>query len=193
MRKLLRHARRGVLTATAAVGAITVSFALALPATAQITKTPGNSIIVGSGSNTTYFMMEQMDVLFNEALGCLRRRRPAMDISLVTENPVLNAQIISFPHANPELDPETAMAQREIRSLLERAIDKLPEPFRGVLVARLIEGMSVDETAELFGILPQTVKTRLHRARALLKREMENHIGPVSAAVKTRVFLARAA
>jgi len=59
-----------VLTATAAVGAITVSFALALPATAQITKTPGNSIIVGSGSNTTYFMMEQMDVLFNEALGC---------------------------------------------------------------------------------------------------------------------------
>jgi RNA polymerase sigma-70 factor (ECF subfamily) len=43
----------------------------------------------------------------------------------------------------------------------------------------LIEGMSVEETAELFGILPQTVKTRLHRARALLKREMEKHIGPI--------------
>jgi RNA polymerase sigma-70 factor (ECF subfamily) len=71
------------------------------------------------------------------------------------------------------------MAQREIRALLERAIDKLPEAFRGVLVARLIEGMSVEETSELFGILPQTVKTRLHRARALLKREMEKHIGPV--------------
>jgi hypothetical protein len=39
--------------------------------------------------------------------------------------------------------------------------------------------MSVEETAELFGILPQTVKTRLHRGRALLKREMEKHIGPV--------------
>ena len=40
------------------------------------------------------------------------------------------------------------MAQREIRALLERAIDELPEAFRGVVVARLVEGMSVEETAE---------------------------------------------
>ena len=40
------------------------------------------------------------------------------------------------------------MAQREIRVLLERAIDALPEAFRTVLVARLIEGMSIEETAE---------------------------------------------
>jgi RNA polymerase sigma-70 factor (ECF subfamily) len=118
-------------------------------------------------------------IVINEALACLRRRRPAMDINLIAESPALNAQIIPFPYANAELDPETTMAQREIRALLERAIDKLPEAFRGVLVARLVEGMSVEETAELFGILPQTVKTRLHRARALLKREMEKHIGPV--------------
>ena len=71
------------------------------------------------------------------------------------------------------------MAQREIRTLLERAIDELPEAFREVLVARLVEGLSVEETADLFGILPQTVKTRLHRARGLLKREMEKHVGPV--------------
>ena len=71
------------------------------------------------------------------------------------------------------------MAQREVRALLERAIDDLPESFRTVLVARLIEGMSIEETAELFGILPETVKTRLHRARRLLKDAMEKHIGPV--------------
>jgi len=118
-------------------------------------------------------------IVINEALACLRRRRSAMDIDLLAESPALNAQIIPFPYANAELDPETTMAQREIRALLERAIDKLPDAFRGVVVARLVEGMSVEETAELFGILPQTVKTRLHRARALLKREMEKHIGPV--------------
>jgi RNA polymerase sigma-70 factor (ECF subfamily) len=39
--------------------------------------------------------------------------------------------------------------------------------------------MSVEETADLFGILPQAVKTRVHCARALLKREMEKHIGPI--------------
>jgi hypothetical protein len=70
------------------------------------------------------------------------------------------------------------MAQDQIRALLERAIDKLPEEFREILVARLIEEMSVEETSELFGVLPQTVKTRLFRARALLKAEMEKHIGP---------------
>jgi RNA polymerase sigma-70 factor, ECF subfamily len=118
-------------------------------------------------------------IVVNEALGCVRRRRPTVDISLLAENPAVNAQIISFPYANPELDPEATMAQREIRTLLERAIDELPEAFRGVLVARLIEGMSVEETADLLGVLPQTVKTRLHRARELLKRAMEMHIGPV--------------
>jgi RNA polymerase sigma-70 factor (ECF subfamily) len=65
------------------------------------------------------------------------------------------------------------------RLATERAIDKLPEAFRGVVVARLVEGMSVEETTELFGILPQTVKTCLHHARARLKREMEKQIGPV--------------
>jgi RNA polymerase sigma-70 factor (ECF subfamily) len=62
-------------------------------------------------------------IVINEALACLRRRRPSMD----TGSPALNAQIIPFPCANPEPDPETTMAQREIRALLERAIDELPE------------------------------------------------------------------
>lgn len=118
-------------------------------------------------------------IVINEALTCLRRRRSAVDIDLLPGRPARSAQIISFPYANRELDPETTMAQREIRALLEHAIDALPIAFRGVVVARLVEGMSVEETAELFDILPQTVKTRLHRGRALLKREMEKHINPV--------------
>jgi RNA polymerase sigma-70 factor (ECF subfamily) len=71
------------------------------------------------------------------------------------------------------------MAQNQIRELLERAIDKLPDGFREILIARLVEEMSVEETAHVFGILPQTVKTRLFRARALLRAEMEKHVGPV--------------
>jgi RNA polymerase sigma-70 factor (ECF subfamily) len=96
----------------------------------------------------------------------------------MTEGDARDAEIIPFPNANPQIDPETAVAQRELRALLERAIDELPESFRTVLVARLIEGMSVEETADLFGIVPETVKTRLHRARRLLRDAMEKHIGP---------------
>jgi RNA polymerase sigma-70 factor, ECF subfamily len=117
-------------------------------------------------------------IVINEALGLIRRRKPAIDIGLIAASPALYAQIIPFPDANRVPDPETTMAQTEIRALLERAIDKLAPPFREVLVARLVEGMSVAETADLFKIPPQTVKTRLYRARALLRAEMERHIGP---------------
>jgi RNA polymerase sigma-70 factor, ECF subfamily len=117
-------------------------------------------------------------IVINEALGCVRRRRPAIDIGLISTSPTLTAQVIPFPDANRVPDPETTMAQTEIRVLLERAIDRLPSAFREVLIARLVEGMSVADTAELFRIPPQTVKTRLFRARALLRAEMERHVGP---------------
>ena len=118
-------------------------------------------------------------IVINEALLCMRRRRPTVDISFVADNRIVDAQIIPFPNVGRESDPEAAVTQNETRRLLERAIDKLPQGFREILVARLIEDMSVTETAEVFGILPQTVKTRLFRARALLRREIEREIGPV--------------
>jgi len=117
-------------------------------------------------------------IVINQALASVRRRRPTLDVDRVEDSPALTGRIIQFPYGNPNLDPETTMAQREIRALLERAIDELPDAFRGVLIARLVEGLSVEETAELFGVLPQTVKTRLHRGRALLKLQMEKHLGP---------------
>ena len=75
-------------------------------------------------------------------------------------------------------DPERTMARSEIRQVLERLIDELPETFRGVFVARIVEGMSVEETAELFGLKPETVKTRLHRARTMLRDALDRQLGP---------------
>jgi RNA polymerase sigma-70 factor, ECF subfamily len=71
------------------------------------------------------------------------------------------------------------MAQREILQLVERATDNLPEIFRIVFMTRVIEGMSVEETAGLLGLQPETVKTRLHRARRLVREELDKQIGPV--------------
>jgi RNA polymerase sigma-70 factor (ECF subfamily) len=71
------------------------------------------------------------------------------------------------------------MAQREIQQVVEHAIDELPEPFRLVFITRVIEGMNVEETAEILGLKPETVKTRLHRARNLLRDNVERKIGPV--------------
>ena len=70
------------------------------------------------------------------------------------------------------------MAQDEIREVLENAIDELPDAFRAVFVARVVEGMSVEETADLFGLRNETVKTRLHRARNLLRDALDKQLGP---------------
>src|SRR5262245_23965306 len=113
----------------------------------------------------------------NEALGRLRRERPTVDIDTVKETR-LEAEVIPFPLAAQD-DPERTMAQRQLLQLVEQATDSLAEPFRLVFVMRVIEGMSVEETAELLGIKPETVKTRLHRARHLVKDQLDKQIGPV--------------
>jgi len=89
------------------------------------------------------------------------------------------AQIIKFPQTVTSADPERTMAQREILQLVDRATDKLPEIFRMVFMTRVIEGMSTEETADLLGLQPETVKTRLHRARRLVRDELDKQIGPV--------------
>jgi len=116
-------------------------------------------------------------IVLNEALQRVRRH---------TEGPVSRiyppseVNVIPFPFSDHQpADPERAMAQRQLCQLVERAIDELPWEFRTVLVARVIEGMTIEETAELLELRPETVKTRLHRARRLLKVALADHIGPV--------------
>jgi RNA polymerase sigma-70 factor, ECF subfamily len=116
-------------------------------------------------------------IVINEAYGRLRRRRVTASWESVEAVHGVQAQIIPFP--SPQPDPERTMAQHEINKILERAIDALPEPFRLVLVARLVEEMSIEETAELLDLRPATVKTRLHRARLLLRDDLERQVGPM--------------
>jgi RNA polymerase sigma-70 factor (ECF subfamily) len=116
-------------------------------------------------------------IAMNEALGRLRRQRPGVELSSLPQG-MLEAQIIQFPRAASD-DPEKSMAQREIQHVVEHAIDELPEAFRLVFITRVIEGMNVEETAEILGLKPETVKTRLHRARAMLRDNVESKIGPV--------------
>jgi RNA polymerase sigma-70 factor (ECF subfamily) len=118
-------------------------------------------------------------IVINEAYSRLRRRRTTGDWESVEATYAEEAQIIPFPLWSSQSDPERTMAQREINRVLERAIDALPTPFRVVLVARLVEEMSVEETACLLGLRPETVKTRLHRARHLLRDDLERQVGPM--------------
>jgi RNA polymerase sigma-70 factor (ECF subfamily) len=115
-------------------------------------------------------------IVINEALGRLRKNKRAARLT-ATDRP--RAEIIPFPLNQSSDDPERSMAQRQILVLVERAMDALPEIYRAVFVARVVEGLSAEETAELLGLKPETVKTRLHRARSLLRERLHEQIGPV--------------
>jgi len=113
-------------------------------------------------------------IALNEALGRLRRQRPTVDLkALDAVQERDRTHIIPFPLMPTQTDPERTAAQREIRRVLQQAIDGLPEPFRVVFVLRDVEEMSVEETAAHLGLRRETVKTRLFRARRLLRRALD--------------------
>jgi RNA polymerase sigma-70 factor (ECF subfamily) len=78
-------------------------------------------------------------------------------------------------------DPEQTMLDGELRSRLESAIEALAMVYRSVFVLRDVEGMSTGETAECLGLSEDVVKTRLHRARAQLRKELFRPDGPPAA------------
>jgi RNA polymerase sigma-70 factor (ECF subfamily) len=113
----------------------------------------------------------------NEALERLRRRRPVVDLEVLDAAPASGtSRVIPFPLMSESADPERAAAQSQVRHLIERAIDDLPEIFRVVFVMRDVEEMSIEETADFLGLPPATVKTRLHRARRQLRRALDEKL-----------------
>lgn len=78
-------------------------------------------------------------------------------------------------------DPERQALTNELRTLLESAIDALPDGYRLVFVMRDVEGMSTAESAAYLDISEDTAKQRLHRARRMLREALYQRTGAVSA------------
>jgi RNA polymerase sigma-70 factor (ECF subfamily) len=113
-------------------------------------------------------------IALNEAIRRKRRQRHTVELAAVQHR--TNAQIEPSPIIAPVQDPELIVAQNQIRKLLEKAIDQLPDRLRTVLVMRDVEDLSTAETARLLGLGIPTVKTRLHRARRMLREVLGDHI-----------------
>jgi len=77
----------------------------------------------------------------------------------------------------PECEqPEKSAGVAQMRALLERKLDELPEHFRTVFVLRSVEELSVEETAQCLDIPPETVRTRHFRAKSLLREALAQEI-----------------
>jgi RNA polymerase sigma-70 factor (ECF subfamily) len=112
-------------------------------------------------------------IAYNEALGRVRGAERVVSLYDYLsagdgDGDVRRIETMTSPHP----DPERLTGYGELRRMLEDAIDALPDEFRAVFMLRAVEGMSVAETAEALSIPPETVKTRLHRARHRLQEAL---------------------
>jgi RNA polymerase sigma-70 factor (ECF subfamily) len=117
-------------------------------------------------------------IALNDALSRRRRQRSTVELGqLDTARERIRSDILLSSLTTST--PEHAAAHRQIREILERAIDDLPPAFRTVLIMRDVEEATVDETAIVLGIKPETVRTRLHRARRMLRDRLGEQFAAV--------------
>ena len=119
-------------------------------------------------------------IALNEAFG----RRRKMQVESIARGPSdidqdAGASMDSIRSAQP--DPERQAYAQELAQVIEAAVDTLPETYRMVFMLRDIEGLSTSETGEGLGLGEEAVKTRLHRARAMMRRAVTAQIGAVAA------------
>ena len=118
-------------------------------------------------------------IVIHEALGRRRKARPADQIVNESEGEAMSQVEATGP------SPERQAYASELKRLVEQSVDALPDTYRAVFMLRDVEGLSTSETAEGLDLGEEAVKTRLHRARAILRRELFARAGATTAAAFT--------
>jgi RNA polymerase sigma-70 factor (ECF subfamily) len=115
-------------------------------------------------------------LVLNECLARQRRQARRDNILPILGSPALDLEEASVMDAPGNPSPDEALGRSEIRALIERRLDELPEAFRQVFVLRCVEELSVEETARCLAIPEATVRSRHFRARSLLRESLTRDI-----------------
>lgn len=110
-------------------------------------------------------------IVINQALMNVRRQKRDQVLVSFDDRRTPADRETGMPDTISESPPDATL-RAETRQLLERRIDELPLAFRTVFVMREVEEMTVEETAHCLEIPEATVRTRLFRARALLREAL---------------------
>ena len=113
-------------------------------------------------------------IAFHEALARTRNSRRWTPL----ENPGGEIMAEAERRQTTSETPERQAERDQLGRMLKAAVDALPETYRTVFVLREVEQLSTMETAECLELSEEAVKTRLHRSRALLRRDLKSRIGP---------------
>jgi len=110
-------------------------------------------------------------IVANQALMRLRKRARRAEIVPLQPGATLE-HLNEIPESGMDSTPERSAQRSEMRRLLEASIDALPDDYRAVFVLRAVEEMPVEEAAAVLKIPPATVRSRLFRARGLLRETL---------------------
>lgn len=113
-------------------------------------------------------------LVLNECTGRLRRNNRRQNVIPMVSS-TNRPDVDTVPGKESDL-PDQAIGRAQIRDLLERKLDELPEPFRLVFVMRSVEEVSVQDTAQILDIPEDTVRSRHFRARSLLREALAQEI-----------------
>jgi RNA polymerase sigma-70 factor (ECF subfamily) len=113
-----------------------------------------------------------LSIARNEGLGRLRKQATRREDSLEADTDEQTGDYTPAILTSWREVPSEALERKELGGLLRNAIEGLPAIYRNVVLLRDIEEMDVRETAAALGITEGAVKVRLHRARALLQRDL---------------------
>ena len=82
--------------------------------------------------------------------------------------------------------PDDQVLRAELRDVIHQAIQELPEIYRAVILLRDVEELNTDEAAQVLDVTPESVKTRLHRARLAVRQKLDKYLRNVQGGVKER-------
>ena len=116
-------------------------------------------------------------IALHEAFGRRRKLKSHDPMAARAWAPVEDEGDVMATLTAPQPDPEHQAYASELSRVLEAAVDALPETYRTVFMLRDIEGLSTSETAEGLELGEEAVKTRLHRARAMVRRAVTARVG----------------
>jgi RNA polymerase sigma-70 factor (ECF subfamily) len=120
-------------------------------------------------------------ITLNEAFGRRRKMRQTASFERTSSDAEDEPGAFMDAIRSPQPDPERQAYAEELSRVLEDAVDALPETYRTVFMLRDIEGLSTSEAGESLGLGEEAVKTRLHRARAMIRHSMTERFGAVTA------------
>lgn len=126
-----------------------------------------------------------ISITLNEARNRLRRQS-VVHMQSLDEPPEESGTISPALLRDWREIPSEVVERDEVRKLINRAVESLPEIYRQVFLLRDVEELDVNETAQTLSISTSNVKVRLHRARMMLQKELAPQLKTINRAPKRR-------